>query len=58
MGLISTWVKRERKENRPSWRKLCEALENFVEGELAEKIAGEHQCSHGDCKGMPHVSVN
>ena len=51
MGLISTWIKRERKDDRPSWRKLCEALEN-INRPLAEKIAGEHQCSHGDCKGI------
>ena len=51
MDLISTWVKRQRKEDRPSWRKLCEALKHIDEI-LAEKIAGEHQCSHGDCKGI------
>ena len=53
-ALITIWLKRERREDHPSWRNLCEAMVH-IDRALAEQIAGEHQCSHGDCRGMPHA---
>lgn len=49
-SLIVKWIKREKKEDHPSWRNLCRALENIDRG-LAEDIAKEHHCTHAECKG-------
>ena len=50
-SLISAWVKREKPTHRPSWRQLCKALEVMGNGDLAEKIAKEYQCTCKACTG-------
>lgn len=48
--LITVWIRREKEEDHPSWRNLCEALEKIDRG-LAMDIAKEHQCNHAECEG-------
>ena len=51
--LISKWIRREKESHRPSWRVLCEALEDMGERGLAETIAQKHPSSHNGnaCSG-------
>ena len=49
-AMIGAWLRREKPNQQPSWRKLCEVLESMDRG-LAEQIAKEHQCRHAGCGG-------
>ena len=51
--VISKWIRREKESHRPSWRVLCEALEDMGERGLAETIAQKHPSSHNGnaCSG-------
>ncbi len=59
-ALIAAWIRREKKNLRPSWRALCKALEDMGNRGLAESIALEHvacNCKHCSDNGEVDYKV-
>lgn len=57
-GMLADWLRGNSMDSRkPSWKILAEALRSIDDNTLADRIAGQHECSCKTCTEGTHTFI-